>query len=308
VSPTLWGLSKSKHHVHPPSGGTLFAHITRGSVHRSDDLADNNYPTNVTRLRPAEDLAIGERWRSPVLPRADSRPSEDPDKDARRAEKRQREMAEPVEPWDRYKALRQTLDEAQKFEDLADHKARFAMILMGGLNALLVFGALSDGSGARSLTSQPGLSAYLGLCGVAVVYLFHQAIEALRPRGLRRPRAESEGERAAGLRHHHDVLQLSDAAYLAAWRQVRVEQLNDQIALQVHRQAEVNRAKEKALTRLYSGLRVMMILLVGLVVLTLAAGASRTPPASGRSDTSSERMYKMPRSSTKLPLRSVLGS
>jgi hypothetical protein len=212
-------------------------------------MPEISLPNNVARLRP---------------------PVSEAEKEARRAEKRLRELEEPVEPWDRYRALRQTLDEAQKFEDLADHKARFAMILMGALNALVLFVALSELSGGFSLAAQPSVAAYMALCGLAAIYLFHQAIEALRPRALHR-----EGPEAIGLRHHDDILRRTDEAYLSAWRDVRVEQLNDEIARQVRRQAEVNKAKETALIRLYAGLRIMMFLLVGLVLILVVTGPGR---------------------------------
>src|SRR5687767_1110114 len=43
----------------------------------------------------------------------------------------------PMDSWERYRALRDILDEAIDLVDLADHKARFALIIMGALNALM---------------------------------------------------------------------------------------------------------------------------------------------------------------------------
>src|SRR5687768_3464296 len=43
----------------------------------------------------------------------------------------------PLESWERYRALTDVLDEAIDLVDLADHKARFALVIMGALNALL---------------------------------------------------------------------------------------------------------------------------------------------------------------------------
>jgi hypothetical protein len=244
--------------------------------------AHSELPGNVTRLPPPGERGPSEPRRLPPL----TSPAPDPDKEARRAEKRLRELSEPVEPWERYRALRQTLDEAQKFEDLADHKARFAMILMGALNALLLVLALSESSGVASLASQPWIVGYLLLCGSSAIYLFHQAIEALRPRSSNRPRSsvrDAGGEPAeAGLRHHDEVLRQDQEAYLSAWQRVCVEQLNREIARQVHQQAQVNQAKERALTRLYAGLRVMMFLLVGLVLILVTGPRSTTTPPDPR--------------------------
>ena len=281
-------------------------------------MSEGKLPTNVARLYPPpEAQGESDHWRVPLPARNDpsgTRSPSEAEKEARRAEKRRRELSEPVEPWERYRALRQTLDEAQKFEDLADHKARFAMILMGALNADFVVLALSDASGGLSFFAEPQQAGYLALCGAAALYLFHQAIEALRPRsqGRRTPTSGDSGAEATiGLRHHDDVLRRSHEAYLAAWQQVGVEQLSREIALQVHRQAQVNRDKEKALTRLYAGLRTMMLLLVGLtIILATAAGRSSRPASdSGKPGKTAVQFYKVqPGHAARAHVRSLVGS
>src|SRR5437868_11915883 len=52
-----------------------------------------------------------------------------------------KEAARPLDPWQRYKALSDTLDAEQDLVDLADHKARFALIILGALNAAIIIGA-----------------------------------------------------------------------------------------------------------------------------------------------------------------------
>src|SRR3970282_1375825 len=51
----------------------------------------------------------------------------------------------PLDSWERYRALTDALDEALELVDLADHKARFALIIAGALNVFLyVLGASTD--------------------------------------------------------------------------------------------------------------------------------------------------------------------
>ena len=60
-----------------------------------------------------------------------------------------------LDSWERYRALTDVVEEALDLVDLADHKARFALVIMGALNALLfllasatdVFDAIPSGSG-----------------------------------------------------------------------------------------------------------------------------------------------------------------
>lgn len=41
-----------------------------------------------------------------------------------------------LEPWERYRALDDTLDHMRDVSDMGDQKARFALIIMGALNAV----------------------------------------------------------------------------------------------------------------------------------------------------------------------------
>ena len=60
--------------------------------------------------------------------------------------------------------------------------------------------------------------------------------------------------------------------YKRAWKDVHIGQLNAELAVQAHALAGINRAKYSALRRLYSGLKLMTLLAVGLVgIAALAA-------------------------------------
>jgi hypothetical protein len=51
--------------------------------------------------------------------------------------RRQLEAARPLDSWERYRALNDATDEAYDLIDISNREARFALIVMGGLNALL---------------------------------------------------------------------------------------------------------------------------------------------------------------------------
>src|SRR4029078_12289838 len=82
-------------------------------------------------------------------------------------------------------------------------------------------------------------------------------------------------ELTLGIRFYEDILRRDVEDYKRAWREVHVGQLNAELAVQAHALAGINRAKYGALRRLYSGLKLMTLLAVGLV------GLAALPPAVG---------------------------
>lgn len=195
------------------------------------------------------------------------------------ADKRLRKARAPIEAWDRYRVLRHAFDEAQKLEDLADHKARFALILMGGLNAfLLVLEFRIDILGLLSASLRPWVIGYLAVYGLVAFHFFLQAIEALRPRSI----DSGEGlpadieDRPAGLRDYRKIVEQNLPSFVRNWREVRVGQLNTEMVVQLHEQAQVNRAKMRALRQVYAGLRVMTLLMAGLVLVAVFGARSAT--------------------------------
>jgi hypothetical protein len=199
------------------------------------------------------------------------------EKKARKREEKARERLEdahrPLDSWERYRALCDTLKEANDLVDLADHKARFALVIMGALNAVMFIVAVRG----QSVFSVPaGLQAWLGLgivvYGLAAVYFFVEAIETLRPRRFEARQATTDvsaEDRPLGLRFYADVLKRDPAAYASGWRDVHIGQLNAEIAQQIYTLARINDAKYGALRRLYAGLKAMT--LVAAVFLAIAA-------------------------------------
>jgi hypothetical protein len=213
------------------------------------------------------------------------RDEEGPEAKAERKALKKREKARedahrPLDSWERYRALTDVLDDAMSLVDLADHKARFAIVIMAALNVAIFFVATrTDLAGRLPVRWQPALALYFLAYVLVALYFFLQAIESLRPR-KNQPRVRYFGEAGLeehplGLRFYEDILTRDLEAYRRAWREIRIGQLSNEVAVQAHALAEINRAKYRALGRLYVGLQVMTLMGVGLVglaaLVTLAA-------------------------------------
>lgn len=175
-----------------------------------------------------------------------------------------------IDGWERYKALVDTLKESQDLVDLADHKARFALIIMGALNAaILIIATRSDVVDALPKWARPVLYVFLAIYACLAIYFFVQAIESLRPRSI--PDVASgatlpEKGGVRGLRFFVDALRYDLQSYIEAWQGVRVSELNAELATQLHTIARINKAKYNAVAKLYLGLRAMTVLVTTLLV------------------------------------------
>jgi hypothetical protein len=214
-------------------------------------------------------------------------PAPDPldDKDLKRREKEARRLESengPLEPAFRYKALLNAVEAGQDLIELADRKARFALVIISVLNAvalvLVVRGgdAIIPREGVWGAVLLVELTVYVA---VTVYYIF-QAIEALRPRGttssvaagntaasaarVALPARPSPGESARVL-FHSDVVQRDPATYRGLWAELRMDNLNVELADQLHTVSRINQTKFAALARLYTGVQLM----TGLLTLTL---------------------------------------
>lgn len=181
-----------------------------------------------------------------------------------------------MEPWERYRALNDALDEYYEMLDMANREARFALIIVGALNAALFVIASRSSLFSAAHVVRPWLGLSLVAYGAVAAHLFLQAIEVLRPRKFhpRLPDSAAPAERyPAGVRYYEDVIVRDAQGHCRAWDEVRISQLNSELAIQGHSLALKVRAKHEALRRLFAGLRLMALLAVGLVmVLVFFAG------------------------------------
>jgi hypothetical protein len=190
---------------------------------------------------------------------------DDPDRARRRERKRIYDAERQLDGWERYRALVDASDEAYELIAISNREARFALILMGALNAVVLV-LLTRAEVMSMLTVRARywlVGLFLAYIVMAIGFLL-QAIEALRP-GRFRPRlwdwAESDDVRPAGVRYYEDVIEQTSAEHWRAWQEVRLSQLNAELSVQVHSLSLKNHAKHVAIRRLYYGLRVMALVL-----------------------------------------------
>lgn len=224
-------------------------------------------PYAVSAVGLAEDR--GSRPAAPTL-----RP-EDEEMLRRKALKRHLDATRPLDSWERYRALNDAMDEAYELIDIGNREARFALILMGGLNAVVLVAATrSDAVSMLSGQERVWVGALLALYALVAVHFLLQAIEALRP-GRFRPRfhgwPEDSADYPMGARYFEDVVSRDAQDHWQVWSQVRIGQLNAELAIQLHSLCLKNSSKRTALRRLYAGLRIMTLLVAGLLVILVYA-------------------------------------
>jgi hypothetical protein len=215
-----------------------------------------------------------------VPPLAELFPSEEPassgvlDTIGRKKERR-RDPARPLDAWERYRALNDAMDEAYELMDQSNREARFALLVMGILNAFVVIGASrQEVTGTFDHRERLAATALLAVYAVTAIYFLFQAIAALRP-GKYQPDLTSWNEDAPdfprGLRYYEDVIQRDVKSHWRAWCDVPLAQLNAELAAQHHSLCLKANVKRVAQARLFAGLRVMVVLVVCLMTLFVYA-------------------------------------
>lgn len=193
-------------------------------------------------------------------------------KERKREQKRLEDSNRQLDSWERYRALNDTMDEAYELVGIANREARFAAILMGALNAsIVVLVTRPEVQLSIPPASKPWLGVVMGVYALVALYFFLSAIEILRPRRYRPHLEHADLEvdaQPAGVRYYEDIITRNAEQHWAAWRAVRIGQLNAELAVQIHSLALVNKSKYTAVQRLYAGLRIMT-LLVGAVMMLL---------------------------------------
>ncbi len=206
----------------------------------------------------------------PAQPKPDK--ESDADEKARKALKKLEAERGLLDPAERYKALVNAVKAAQDLIELADKKARFALVIMSVLNAVAIIlvvrggDALLPNTGIFALLVRAEFVAY----AVVTVYYVAQAIAALRPRSVRPPGAHelpTKVEPAVPMRvlFYADVLARDRAAYRDLWEHLRTDNLTAELADQHYTLAWINSQKYQALDRLYFGLGIMTLMLAAVI-------------------------------------------
>ena len=180
-----------------------------------------------------------------------------------------------LDPWQRYQALNDALDEAYQLIDISNREARFALIMMGTLNAIVVVAASrSEFVDALDARQRIWAASLLGIYGVTAVHFLFQAIEALRP-GRFKPKlgdwSKDADDFPLRVRYYEDVIRRDVQSHWRAWSDVDMTQLNAELAIQLHSLCVKSNAKRVALARLFAGLRIMTLMVTGLAALFVYA-------------------------------------
>lgn len=204
---------------------------------------------------------------------------DEPPEHTRRAKRAARllEEAGPMAPETRYRVLLSTLKMETDFLDLADKKARFALVIMSAVNAVAIVFAVrgvSDWASPHPLAMALRVEAMA--YGAATLWYIGQAIQALRPRGERGalpalPETIVPGQSMRVL-FHTDIAARSRDANHALWETLRLDNVTAELADQLHMVSRINVLKYRALGRLYTGVGLMTGLLTAAL---LTEGARR---------------------------------
>ena len=181
----------------------------------------------------------------------------------------------PLNAWEQYRALNDALDEVYEVIGIGNREARFALLVMGILNAFVVIAASRpEVVGALNGLVRISAGLLLGIYAVTAVYFLFQAIEALRPGQFRPQLGDWTTERSdapIGIRYYEDVIARDVRGHRDAWQNIELDQLNAELAVQHHSLCLKSNIKRAALHRLFAGLRLMTMLVTGLMILFVSA-------------------------------------
>jgi len=193
----------------------------------------------------------------------------------RREAKRRRDAERPPDSFERFRILSELMDEGRRVIELADHRARYALVVMSILNAFvfLVF-SRSHLLGDLPPTSRTWLIGFIGVYGGLTFLFVYYAVDCLRPRPLQYTELLHNGHEGSsgplGILYWEGIAGYELDAYRRAWGEARMEQLNAEVVIIAYNAARVVRAKYLALGRLYWGLSGLVVLAaVLLIVLTV---------------------------------------
>lgn len=205
----------------------------------------------------------------------DSQENPREDRDRKKDKKWEAKLLEarPLGAMERYRALNDAIDEAYDIFDLSNREVRFALMLMGGLNAALALAvSRTDVSQSLSPMERMIVGAAMGAYVVLALGFLVQAIDALRP-GQFRPRLThwpaDRDDFPRGVRYFEDVVERDVEAHWAAWKDVTFTQLNAELAVQFYSLCLKNTARKKALRSLYRSLRILAITFAVMLALFL---------------------------------------
>lgn len=194
-----------------------------------------------------------------------------------------------IDAWEQYRALWDGIDFKRQLIDMSDKKVRFAMMIMGALNAGLIV-VLTRGPVLRAIPD--GLWLWMGLLligyGLVTFGFVLHAIEALRPRPEARNQDGAEWrsrqlgspfkpgvDRPAGLFLRGPEEPLSVDGECHRWSTARVSQLNRELIL-INRSSSVHLSRQWAeLEKVYLGVKVLAVLAAVIMAMLVGVAVKR---------------------------------
>ena len=199
------------------------------------------------------------------------------DKQARKQRKRELKLRadaeRPPDSFERWRILSELVNEGRRVVDLADHKARYALVVMGILNAGLFFVmSRAHAFGAMPPAPKSWMIGFLVVYAALTFLFVWYAVDCLRPRRLHYAENVGGTPERRGLLYWEAIATYDLESYQRAWSGARMEQLNAEVVVIAHHLARLILFKYVALGRLYAGLAVLIALAaVLLAVFTLFA-------------------------------------
>ena len=169
---------------------------------------------------------------------------------------------------------------AARHARVADRRTRFALLILGTLNALnVLLVARPDLLAPAGVQVEPmaGIAAYIVGYAALSVFLFVQAIVALKPRVA--PLIDKEAGTDRRLRHLGAIVSQTPDEYFEGWRQATVGNVNKELASHVQHSARAVAEKYGAVGRLYWGLMVLVVMTAGMLALVVVRMLLGSPTA-----------------------------
>ncbi len=193
------------------------------------------------------------------------------DKRARKQHKREleirRDAERPPDSFERWRMLSELVNEGRRVVELADHKARNALGIIGILNAGVYF-VMSRAHLFDNMVpaAKPWMIGFVVVYSALTFLFVWHAVDCLRPRQLHyaetieRTSERRGAPRPHGLLYWEGIAAYDLESYQRAWSGARMEQLNAEVVVIAHHLARLIRLKYVALGRLYLGLAVLIAL------------------------------------------------
>lgn len=205
--------------------------------------------------------------------------------------KHERDQVRRLDAWEQYRALWDGIDFKRQLINMGDKKVRFALVIMGALNAVLLI-VLTRGPVIRLIPDSVRIWLALLLVGYGIVtfmFMVH-AIEALRPAPEARNQDAREWEsrefgkdaesrtRPVGLIIRGPLQSISFEEERRVWSHARLCDVNAELVLFNRASSFILGRQHAQLRKVYQGLKLLVILAAIVLALVVATSVWRGGP------------------------------